>query len=56
MGRKSLAELEDELAQERDDNARLYTKVDNLRAENRLSSQSLCLASKTNAQKLRATD
>lgn len=33
MGRKSLAQLEDELAQERDDNARLYAKVENLRAE-----------------------
>ena len=33
MGRKTISQLEDELAQERDDNARLYTKVENLRAE-----------------------
>ncbi len=33
MGRKSVAQLENELAQERDDNARLYMKVENLRAE-----------------------
>lgn len=32
MGRKSVTELEDELAQERDDKARLYMKVNNLRA------------------------
>ena len=32
MGRKSVAELQDELAQERDDNGRLYAKVNNLRA------------------------
>jgi chromosome segregation ATPase len=31
--RKTISELEDELAMERDDNARLYTKVENLRAE-----------------------
>jgi len=33
MGRKTISQLEDELAMERDDNARLYTKVENLRAE-----------------------
>ena len=33
MRRKTISELEDELAMERDDNARLYTKVENLRAE-----------------------
>ena len=33
MGRKTISELEDELAMERDDNARLYVKVENLRAE-----------------------
>ena len=33
MARKTISELEDELAQERDDNARLYAKVNNLRAE-----------------------
>ncbi len=30
MARKTISELEDELAMERDDNARLYTKVENL--------------------------
>ena len=30
MGRKTISQLEDELAIERDDNARLYTKVENL--------------------------
>jgi hypothetical protein len=30
MGRMTISELEDELAMERDDNARLYTKVENL--------------------------
>jgi hypothetical protein len=33
MGRMTISELEDELAMERDDNARLYAKVVNLRAE-----------------------
>ena len=33
MGRKSVTELQDDLAQERDDNARLYAKVNNLRAK-----------------------
>jgi hypothetical protein len=33
MGRKTISQLEDELAMERDDNARLYAKVENLRAE-----------------------
>jgi hypothetical protein len=33
MRRKSVAELEEELQLERDDNARLYTKVKNLRVE-----------------------
>ncbi|MDQ6768754.1 MAG: hypothetical protein M3Z54_02065 [Gemmatimonadota bacterium] len=32
MRRKSVAELEEELQLERDDNARLYMKVNNLRA------------------------
>ena len=31
--RKTISQLEDELAMERDDNARLYAKVENLRAE-----------------------
>ncbi|MDQ6771246.1 MAG: hypothetical protein M3Z54_14845 [Gemmatimonadota bacterium] len=30
MGRKTISELEDELAMERDDSARLYTKGENL--------------------------
>ena len=30
MGRETISELEEELAMERDDNARLYTKVENL--------------------------
>ena len=33
MRRKTISQLEDELAMERDDNARLYAKVENLRAE-----------------------
>ena len=33
MARKTISQLEDELASERDDNARLYAKVENLRAE-----------------------
>jgi cell division protein FtsB len=33
MGRKTISQFEDELANERDDNARLYAKVENLRAE-----------------------
>ena len=33
MARKTITELQEELAAERDDNARLYAKVENLRAE-----------------------
>ena len=33
MARKTISQLEDELAMERDDNARRYAKVENLRAE-----------------------
>jgi hypothetical protein len=33
MARKTISELQEELAAERDDNARLYAKVENLRAE-----------------------
>jgi len=33
MDRKTISQLEEELANERDDNARLYAKVENLRAE-----------------------
>jgi septal ring factor EnvC (AmiA/AmiB activator) len=41
MGRKSVAELQDELAQEREDNAQLYAKVNNLRATIRTIRQTL---------------
>jgi hypothetical protein len=33
MARKTITELQEELAAEREDNARLYAKVENMRAE-----------------------
>jgi len=41
MGRKTISQLEDELAMERDDNARLYAKVEpRLQSETRRATAS----------------